>query len=88
MVLISGLRLLALGGCSRMNQTVTELAAPPGAAVYSGTGAATTAAQLALADLHSRLREWYSPPWHMERFSVPTGTGWDAITVFTPEKQG
>jgi hypothetical protein len=65
-----------------MNHAVPELSAPPGAAAYSGTGAVTTAAQLAQADMHSRLRERYSPPFHMERFSVPVGTGWDAITTY------
>ena len=80
--------LLALSGCSRMSQAVPQLSVPAGATVYSGTGILATAAQLSLADLHSRLREHYSPPWHVQRFAIPTGTGWDAITTHYAQALG
>lgn len=86
--------LLALAGCSRVNDAVPGLNAPPRATIYSGTGdtpageAQLTAAQLALADLQARLREHYSASWHMDRFSVPAGTGWDAITAHYTQALG
>jgi hypothetical protein len=80
--------LLALSACSGGNRPVPQPAAPSGVTAYSGEGELATAAHLAMADLHSRLRAHYSPPWDMKRFAVPAGTAWESIVAHYSQTLG
>lgn len=84
-VLIS---LLALCACSESNRAMPQPSAPPGATPYSGEGGLTTAAQLAMADLHSRLRAHYEKFWDVQRYAVPAAVNWNSITAHYAQALG
>ena len=75
--MISLVLVLALGACA--GKAVPEVPAPSGAATYTGSGELQTAAQLAFADLHSRLRQHYDPPWDLQRYAEPAGAAWAGV---------
>lgn len=67
---------MLLAGCGAPQEPMHHTPPPPaGAASYSGT-ASTTAAQLAMSDLHERLARHYSGEWEVSRYSLDEGTSW------------
>jgi hypothetical protein len=80
--------LFGLSACSGGNHSVRQLAAPAGVTPYSGEGALATAAHLAMADLHSRLRTHYTPSWDIQRYAVPANSSWDSITAHYSQALG
>ncbi len=81
--------LLALCACngSVQSESMSTVPAPPQATPYAGKGP-TSAAQLAMADLHARLRKHFDKPWDIERYDLPSAMGWDRLTAYYGDALG
>jgi hypothetical protein len=79
---------LALGACGGGGGPVAEPAALPGATPYPTNLDLITRSQLAFADLHSRLRDHYDPPWEVSRYEIVNSVQWDAVAAHYAQALG
>lgn len=71
--------LFVLGGCELAHEPMqARPAPPPGVAPYSGT-ASTTAAQLAMNDVRTRLSRHYQGQWEIARYDLNEDASWSAV---------
>lgn len=80
--------LLALAACGGDRAPVAEPAPLPSTTKFPTDVALLTRADLAFADLHSRLRADYDPPYEISRYEVAAATSWDTITAHYAQALG
>lgn len=73
---------------SATDAPMTSLPTPPAASAYTGSGDTTTAAQLAMTDLHARLREHFDKPWDIKRYDLPASADWDGVLAHYAQELG